>query len=267
MSRQQHIARTFIELADTLVEDFDLIDLLQQMTVRCTELLDVAGAAVFLDHPGSRLHNAAPCDPSPLLQNVLQAACGQGPALDAHRTAQPVTTQSPADTQERWPQFTTHLRAAGYTLATALPMRLRHESIGSLLLLHTGDQPLSAEDLDLAQAFADAATIGLVQARLIHQQHTVNEQLHTALQSRIIIEQAKGILAARHNISLNQAFNSLHHHARHHRILLSTIARNVIDYGFTPDPALTRPRNNTADRTKQPAPGGSPTTPPTNNHK
>ncbi|MGW6012893.1 ANTAR domain-containing protein [Streptomyces sp. NPDC055210] len=247
MSRQQHIARTFIELADTLVEDFDVIDFLQQMTVRCTELLDVAGAAVFLDHPGPRLHNAAPCDPSPLLQGVLEAACGQGPAMDAHRTAQPVTTQSPADADVRWPQFAARLRAAGYTLATALPMRLRQESIGSLLLLHTDDQPLGAEDLDLAQAFADAATIGLVQARLIRQQHTVNEQLHTALQSRIIIEQAKGILAARGNISLNQAFNTLRHHARRHRILLSKVAQDVIDNGFSPDPAPARPRNNRAD--------------------
>ncbi|MEV7143897.1 GAF and ANTAR domain-containing protein [Streptomyces tauricus] len=258
MSRQQHIARTFIELADTLVEDFDVIDFLQQMTVRCTELLDVAGAAVFLDHPGPRLSNAAPCDPSPLLQNVLQAACGQGPAVDAHRTAQPVTTQSPADADARWPQFTAHLQAAGYTLATALPMRLRHESIGSLLLLHSGDQPLDAEDVDLAQAFADAATIGLVQARLIRHQHTVNEQLHTALQSRIIIEQAKGILAARHSISLNQAFNAMRHHARHHRILLSTIAQDVIDHGFTPGPAPSQAHNKTSDRTKHPAPGDSP---------
>jgi len=249
MSREQHIARTFVELADTLVEDFDVIDFLQQMTVRCQELLDITDAAVFLDHPGSRLHSVAPCDPSPFLQRVLEAACSQGPAVDAHRTAEPVSAQSPADAHELWPQFTPHLRGAGYSLATALPMRLRRDGIGSLLLLHPGDQPLKADDLALAQAFADAATIGLIQARTIRQQHTVNEQLHSALQSRIIIEQAKGILAARHNIPLNRAFDSLRRHARSNRILLSKVAQDVIDTGSltAPAPAPARPRTDTAD--------------------
>ncbi|MCW8103399.1 hypothetical protein OOZ58_43875, partial [Streptomyces tauricus] len=112
-----------IELADTLVEDFDLIDFPHHMTVRCTEILDVAECAVFLDHPGPRLHNAAPCDPSPLLQSVLESACGQGPAVGAHPSACPVTMQGPIHTESLWPQFTLHLRAAGYTRATALPMR------------------------------------------------------------------------------------------------------------------------------------------------
>ncbi|WP_307540702.1 ANTAR domain-containing protein [Streptomyces sp. V3I8] len=246
MSRQQHIARTFIELADTLVEGFDIIDFLHRMTVRCQELLDVADAAVFLDHPGPRLHNSAPCGPGPLLQPVLDAACGQGPAMDAHLTARPVTTRSSTDADMLWPQFTPRLRAAGYTLATALPMRLRRDGIGSLLLLQTGGQPLSADDLALARAFADAAAIGLMQARTISRQHTVNEQLHTALQSRIVIEQAKGVLAARHGITLGQAFNSLRHHARHHRLLLGKVAQDVIDNQLTPDPAPARPRNNAA---------------------
>ncbi|MFE9685207.1 ANTAR domain-containing protein [Streptomyces sp. NPDC006285] len=229
MSRQQHILRTLVELADTLVEDFDVIDFLHQMTVRCQELLEDTDAAVFLDHPGPRLHSVAPCDPGPGLQQVLEAACGQGPAADAHHTARLVTVQDPADSAARWPRFTPHLQRAGYLRATALPMRLRQDNIGSLLLLHTRDRPLDADDLALAQALADAATIGLIQARTIRQQHTVNEQLHTALQSRIVIEQAKGILAARHKITLNHAFDSLRRHARHHRILLSKVARDVID--------------------------------------
>ncbi|MFG2143989.1 ANTAR domain-containing protein [Streptomyces sp. NPDC048696] len=245
MSREQHIARTFVELADTLVEDFDVIDFLHQMTVRCQELLDVTDAAVFLAHPGPHLHSPAPCDPSPALQGVLEAARHEGPAVDAHQSALPVTPSSPADSAARWPQFTRQLQHAGYTLAIALPMRLRQSILGSLLLLRTGERPLNADDIALAQALADAATIGLLQARTIRQQHTVTEQLHTALQSRIAIEQAKGVLAARNNITLNQAFDALRHHARRRRILLSTVAREVIDSGFAP--AVTRPQPGTSD--------------------
>lgn len=164
MSRAQHIARTFVELADTLVEDFDVIDFLHQTTLRCQELLDITDAAVLLAHPPPHLHSPAPCDPSPALQHVLDTACRQGPALDAHRTLQPVTPIGPDDMAARWPQFASALQHAGHTLATAVPMRLRKDTIGALLLLHTGTQPLNADDLALAQALTDAATIGLIHA-------------------------------------------------------------------------------------------------------
>ncbi|MEU3464733.1 ANTAR domain-containing protein [Streptomyces sp. NPDC006733] len=248
MSREQRIARTFVELADTLVEDFDVIDFLHQMTVRCQELLDVTSAAVFLAHPGLQLHSPAPCDSAPDLQRVLEAACDQGPAVDAHRTALTVATHDVADATARWPQFAPLLQHAGYPQATAVPMRLRQDVIGSLLLLHTGNQPLNADDLALVQALADVATIGLIQARALREQHTVTAQLHTALQSRIVIEQAKGILAARSNITPNQAFEALRQHARHHRILLRAVARDVIDNGLTPATAPTRAPQDTTDR-------------------
>ncbi|MEU3461208.1 ANTAR domain-containing protein [Streptomyces sp. NPDC006733] len=116
-----------------------------------------------------------------------------------------------------------------------MPIRLREDSLGSLLLLRTGLRPLIGDDLALAQALADAATIGLIHARIIREQNALNEQLQTALQSRIIIEQAKGLIAARSNITLNQAFEALRRHARRHRVPLSTVAREVIDTGLTPD--------------------------------
>ncbi|WP_282795602.1 ANTAR domain-containing protein [Streptomyces sp. CC224B] len=248
MSRQQHIARTFVELADTLVEDFDVIDFLQQMTVRCQELLDVTDAAVFLAHPPARLYSTAPCDPRPALRDVLEAARVEGPALQAHRTGKPATTDgSPAGADARCPEFDRQLRAAGYTRATAVPLRLRKDCLGSLLLLHTGAEPLCADDLALAQALADAATIGLLQAHGVHEQHTVNEQLHTVLHSRIVIEQAKGILAARRDIPLNRAFEAMRHHARHHRVLLSKVARDVIDDSLTPTAPTAGPLARPAD--------------------
>lgn len=232
MSRQEHIARTFMELADTLVEDFDLIDFLQQMTVRCRELLDITDAAVILSHPGSRLYCSAPCDPGPGLQRVLDIALEEGPAEEACRTARSVIPgDPPGDFATRWPRLSAQVQLAGYAPPSAVPMRLRRTSIGSLLLLNTRAGALSADDLLLAQALADAATIGLLHARTLSKQDAVNAQLHTALQSRIIIEQAKGILAARRSISLNQAFEIMRHHARSHHILLKEVALDVINPG------------------------------------
>ncbi|MGW2865225.1 ANTAR domain-containing protein [Streptomyces sp. NPDC001205] len=250
MSREQHIARTFVELADTLVEDFDVVDFLQQMTVRCQELLDVTDAAVFLAHPPPHLHSPAPCDPGPALKRLLDSACRQGPALDAHRNRRPASTHGPVGADEdamRWPEFTPQLHDAGYTGAAAVPMRLREDSLGSLLLLHTGDRPLNADDLALAQALAGAATVGLLQARTIRQEHAVNRQLHTALQNRIVIEQAKGLVAARQNITLSRAFDAMRSHARSHRILLREVAQSVIDTGFTPPNHGAQPLTQHAD--------------------
>lgn len=248
MSREQHIARTFVELADTLVEDFDVIDFLQQMTVRCQELLDITDAAVFLAHSGTRLYSPAPCDPGPALQRVLEIALEEGPALETFGTARPVAAGNSADAAARWPRFTEQVRQAGYALPTTVPLRLRKQSIGCLMLLHTGTRSLSADDLSLAQTLADAATIGLLHARTLNHQETVNTQLHTALHSRIVIEQAKGILAARRGIPLNQAFDTMRHYARHHRILLSNVAHDVIDTGLVPSDPPSAARSSTARR-------------------
>ncbi|MEU4206151.1 ANTAR domain-containing protein [Streptomyces sp. NPDC039022] len=236
MSRVAQITQTFVELSDTFVKGFDVVDFLHQLTVRCRQVLAITDAAVLLAYPGERLHSPAPCDPSPAFQQTLYAALVQSPALDAYHTR---TAQVPArqtDARTRWPDFTTHARNAGYRYACAVPMRLRKDTLGSLLLLRTAARPLPAADVALAQAFADAATIGLLHAHTLHHHETVNTQLHTALHSRIVIEQAKGILAARRNTTLNHAFNAIRHHARTHQVLLTTVARNVIDHGLLPSP-------------------------------
>ncbi|MEU7162436.1 ANTAR domain-containing protein [Streptomyces chrestomyceticus] len=245
MSREAQITQTFVELADTFIKDFDVVDFLHQLTVRCRQVLAITDAAVLLAYPGERLHSPAPCDPSPALQQVLATALAQGPALDAYHTS---TAQAPtrqADARTRWPDFTTHARDAGYRYTCAVPMRLREDTLGSLLLLRTAARPLPAADLALAQAFADAATIGLLHAHTLHHHESVNERLHTALHSRIVIEQAKGILAARRNISLNHAFNAIRRHARTHQMLLTTVARNVIDHGLAPPAGRTDPATDT----------------------
>ncbi|MGW6063158.1 ANTAR domain-containing protein [Streptomyces sp. NPDC055189] len=239
MSRERKIAETFVELADTLVADFDVIDFLQQLTVRCRDIFAVADVAVLLAYPGPQLYSPAPCDPGPALTRVLDLALREGPALDAYRTSRTVSPGNLAHAPEAWLDFTTLAREAGYTYASAVPMRLREETIGSLLLLRATDSPLPADDLALARAFADAATIGLLHAHSLQRTETLNEQLHTALHSRITIEQAKGFLAAYRNIPLDDAFQAMRRHARHHRLLLTDVARHVLTTGDLPAPPTT----------------------------
>ncbi|MFI7319866.1 ANTAR domain-containing protein [Streptomyces venezuelae] len=247
MSREQKIAETFVELADTLVADFDVIDFLQQLTVRCRDIFAVSDVAVLLGYPGPQLYSPAPCDPSPTLATVLDLALGEGPAFEAYRTASVISPGNLATAPVAWGDFTTQAREAGYTYASAVPMRLREDTLGSMLLLRATDSPLPADDLVMAQAFADAATIGLLHARTLKDTETVNAQLHTALHSRITIEQAKGFLAAHRNVSLDDAFTAMRGHARSHRLLLTTVARHVVDTGDLPLPPAASPRRHPAE--------------------
>ncbi|MFF3273727.1 GAF and ANTAR domain-containing protein [Streptomyces chrestomyceticus] len=238
MSREGKIAQTFVELADTLVADFDVIDFLQQLTARCRDIFAVTDAAVVLAYPGPQMYSPAPCDPSPALSRVLDVALREGPALDAYRTAEPVTPGDLSQAPAAWADFTTQARGAGYTYACAVPLRLRRETLGSLLLLRATDSPVPLDDLAMAQAFADAATIGLIHARTLRHTDTgtINEQLHGALHGRILIEQAKGYLAAHREVSLGDAFDLMRDHARRHSLLLSTVAQSAIDAGDLPGP-------------------------------
>ncbi|MEU5682662.1 GAF domain-containing protein [Streptomyces venezuelae] len=158
---RKKIAETFVELAGTLVADFDVIDFLRQLTARCRDIFAVADVAVLLAFPGPELYSPAPCDPSPTLAAVLELALGEGPALEAYRTASTVSPGNLATAPAEWQDCTALAREAGHTYASAVPMRLREDTLGSMLLLRATDSPLPADDLVMAQAFADAATIGL----------------------------------------------------------------------------------------------------------
>ncbi|MGW6057164.1 ANTAR domain-containing protein [Streptomyces sp. NPDC055189] len=266
MSREAEIARTLVQLADTLADDFDVIDYVEQLKTRCCEILDIADAAVLLASPepltspaqpassGFPASPEAPSSPenrlySPaaitcgtgtggtgdadsakasLKASVLDAALREGPAIDVYRTASVIAPGYLGSAPAVWRDFTFRARAAGYTYAGAVPLRLRKETLGSLLLLRTRHSPMPDADLALAQSFADAAAIGLLHARTFRQADTLNAQLRTALHTRIVIEQAKGFLAARRGISPAEAFETLRRRARHHRVRLATVAQEVI---------------------------------------
>ncbi|MFD6073032.1 ANTAR domain-containing protein [Amycolatopsis lurida] len=238
-NREERLAATFIELADALVNDFDLVELLDLLAVRCTELLGVSAAALLLAPPGTELRSIAASDSGYALSDLLAVAKRDGPAWESHRD---VTSVGPVDldsARSRWPEFAEAAERAGYREMCAVPMRLRDEVLGALLLLNIHSGKLSVSDIRLAQALADAATIGILHERVVRQQADLVTQLHTALQSRILIEQAKGILAARSNTSVDQAFEMMRGHARRHRRRISEVAHHVIDTSGT----LPAPKN------------------------
>jgi len=227
MDREQRLAETFVELADTLTDDFDVIDFLQVLAARCVELLDVAAAGIMLADQGGSLMTVAASDERARLLELFEIQNDEGPCRDCYRLGAAVVNVDLHGARERWPHFTPQAIAKGFSSANAVPLRLRSQVVGSLNLFHAGTGGLGSGELRLAQALADAATIGILQQRTIHRTEVVAGQLQAALTSRIIIEQAKGVLAERLKISTDDAFEMLRGAARHRNRLLSDLARDV----------------------------------------
>ena len=173
------------------------------------------------------------------LVELFQLQANEGPCLDCFNTSRQVTSPD-LDHEPRWPRFVAHAREAGYRAVYALPLRLRSETIGGLNLFGSAPGALSAHALRVGQALADVATIGILQERAVRRQEVLAEQLQAALNSRVIIEQAKGMLAERGQIDLAQAFTLLRKHARSHQLRLSDLARDVVN-GATVLDALLNP--------------------------
>jgi ANTAR domain/GAF domain len=227
MDREQRLAETFVELADTLVDDFDVIDFLQILAARCVELLDVAAAGIMLADPGGSLMTVAASDERARLLELFEIQSDEGPCRDCYRLGAAVVNVDLEGARERWPQFTPQAISGGFRSANALPLRLRSQVVGSLNLFHAGTGGLGEAELRMAQALADAATIGIVHQRTIRRGEVVAGQLQLALTSRIVIEQAKGVLAERLRISPDNAFEVLRGAARSRNRLLSDLARDV----------------------------------------
>ncbi|WTW93492.1 GAF and ANTAR domain-containing protein [Streptomycetaceae bacterium NBC_01309] len=233
------LAQTFVELADNLVADFDLIDFLRLLTDRCVGILGVSAAGVLLADPNGDLRVMAASDERVRLLELFQLQNDEGPCLDCYRAGAPVTVPDLTGQADRWPRFVTEARRSGYTAVQALPMRLRHEVVGALNLFRTTPGEFDTVDTQIAQALADVATISLLQQRSSRRSDVLNEQLQHALNSRILIEQAKGKLAERHNIDMEQAFTALRGYARSHNRRLSDLAQAFVD-GTEPLTSLER---------------------------
>ena len=229
----QQLRDTFVELVDTLVADYDVIDFLGTLAQRVVELLDVTACGVLLaDHFGNLNVLAASTEKARLLE-LFQLQNSQGPCLDAYRSGRSVLCADLASAEPRWPLFAPAARAAGFAAVHALPMRLREQVIGAVNVFSAKAGALSSESVELGQSLADVATIGIVHERLIRRQDELVGQLQAALDKRIVIEQAKGVIAERLGISVDEAFTALRSHARNgNRKLTEVAAAAVSDRTF-----------------------------------
>ena len=223
------LSDTFVELTDTMVAGFDMIDFLHVLTDRSVQLLDVSAAGLLLADPRGELRVVAASSEAARLLELFQIQNDQGPCLDCFRSGRPVQSVDLAAEAQRWPRFAPAAREAGFVAVQALPMRLREQVIGALNLFRAHPGPYDPADIRVGQALADVATISLLQERSMRHNDTLNEQLQTALNSRVIIEQAKGKLAERLGLDMDQAFNLLRDYARTSNRRLSDLAQAFVD--------------------------------------
>lgn len=233
MTRERQLVETFVEVADTLVDDFDVIDFLLTLAGRCVRLLDVDAAGIMLIDQRGHLHAAAASTESARLVELFELQTDAGPCIDCCRTGRPVVNADLEANHERWPRFAEAAQDSGFVAVHALPLRLRETVIGALNLFSAESRVLTEDDIRAGQALADVATIGILAQRGLHQAELLAAQLQSALNSRIVIEQAKGVLAERRQISVDEAFTLLREHARNHNMRLSDVARDVAEGSAT----------------------------------
>jgi GAF domain-containing protein len=229
MARESVLARTLVELADTLVDDFDVVELLTLLTDRCVDVLDVAAAGLMLVSPAGDLRVMASSSEAMRVLELFELQSQEGPCLDCYRSGTPVVNQDLEAVNGRWPRFAPEALAAGFKSVHALPMRLRGAVIGALNMFHVDTGEMREADVLAAQAFADVATIAVLQHRAVLEAQVLNEQLNIALNSRILIEQAKGVLSERATLNMEQAFAVLRNYARNHNLRLADVATDVIN--------------------------------------
>jgi len=233
MRREATLARTLVELADTLVADFDVVELLTLVTDRCVDVLDVSAAGLMLVSPQGDLRVMASSSEAMRLLELFELQAQEGPCLDCYRTGQPVVNQDLATANSRWPRFASEALAAGFHSVHALPMRLRGAVLGALNLFHNETGEMWQDDIEAAQALADVATIAVLQHRAALEAQVLTDQLNRALNTRIMIEQAKGMVAEREGLSMEEAFATLRGYARNHNLRLADVARDLIDGTLT----------------------------------
>jgi len=227
MTREQRLSAGFVAVADTLVADFDLIDKMQTLVEVCVDVLDVeAGGLLLADAQGELRLLAASSERTDFIE-VLQLNAGVGPCIDSFHSGEALAVDDIAASGDQWPQFRDAALALGFRSVYAAPMRLRGQLLGALNLFGAEPRALNAPDAAVAQALADVATIGILQERSIRETGIVKTQLQGALDSRVVIEQAKGVLSASGDMDLDEAFALLRGHARGNNLSLHAVAADV----------------------------------------
>lgn len=236
----ERLAEVFVEVADTLVDDFDLIDFLQGLTTHASQLIDARAAGLMLADSNGRLQLMAASDERTEMLELFQAQVREGPCQDCFRQGRPVVNADLEGAGGRWPRFAPLAVRAGFKSVHAFPMRCRGEVIGALNMFGTTADEMSAQDVAIVQALADVATLGILQERLIRRSGELAAQLQGALNTRIAVEQAKGMLAHIHSESPAQAFERLRRYCRSRSLRLTEVAAALtLDSDSLPE--LTRP--------------------------
>lgn len=248
MGREEMIGTTFVELADTLVEDYDVIEFLHLLAERCVQLLGVAEAGVVLVDGHGNLRTLASSSERMRLVELIEVQRQDGPCLDCFRDGGRVREDDLERAAGRWPTFGPAALEAGFRSAYAVPMRLRVERIGALNLFADRVDGLAEEDQALGQAMADVATIGILHQRVVHERTSMTEQLQAALNSRIAVEQAKGVVAEQAGVDMDEAFRLLRGYARHHNRRLGEVVAAVIRRDLSATELHTRARHSDISR-------------------
>jgi GAF domain-containing protein len=236
MIATSRLAEVFVEVADTLVDDFDVIDFLELVTRHTAEVSQSASAGLLLADPHGQLQYMASSAESVRLLELFQLQYHEGPCLDCFRTGAPVVNTNLSEADERWPLFAPRAVAAGFRSVHAFPLRHRRRVFGALNLFSTDTGRFEATDVRIIQSLADIATIGLLQERNVRSSEILTEQLQSALNSRITIEQAKGVLSRTHHIDVDAAFERMRLFSRSNHLRLSDVARAVVtDPGQHPE--------------------------------
>ncbi len=233
ISRPERVSSAFVKLADTLVADYDVLDLLHTLVEECVGLLDVSHAGLLLADRNGELQVLASTSEESQLVEILQLQAGEGPCVECFDSMTVVTIDDIRNLAGRWPGFQQAALSQGFLSVHAIPLRIHGRAIGAMGLFGTMTGALKNEDAVVGQALADVATISLLQERSVRESHVVNDQLQRALNSRIIIEQAKGVISHTSSVDMSEAFNRLRTYARAHQQSLQEAATDVVDRRLT----------------------------------
>jgi GAF domain-containing protein len=228
MISTDQLAGVFVEVADTLVADFDLIDFLHNLADHAADLSGASSVGLLLADQNEQLHYMAASSEGAKHLELFQLQYSEGPCLDCFRTGEDVVVTDLREATERWPDFAPRAVAVGVHSVHAFPMRLRDKVIGAMNVFGQESLPLDDDDVKLVQALADIATISIIQERAIAHAEMLTEQLQGALNTRIVIEQAKGVISRTHGIGVDAAFDLLRSHARRHHLRLGELAHDVV---------------------------------------
>jgi GAF domain-containing protein len=228
-TRESRLNSAFLTLSDTLTDDYDVVELLQTLVDECVGIFDVEAAGIMLADASGRLQLVASSSQKADLVEIMQLDAGLGPCVQSYETGKTVSVGNIEEDGTPWPEFTAVALAQGFHAIYAIPMKLRGDVIGTLNLLSTSVGALGARDAEAARALTDVATIGVLQERVSRGRSQIADQLQHALDSRIVIEQAKGIISQVGSLDMDQAFDAMRKFARSRSIGLHLVATMIIN--------------------------------------